>query len=392
MTLPIDAIQQALSEDDLDGWLLYDFNGHNPIARRLAGLEQRHTTRRWFYFIGRTGHPRKLVHAIESAVLDTLPGETTRYAGRIQLESGLGALLAEARTVAMEYSPRCAIPYIARVDGGTLELVREQGVQIVSSGDLVGRFEAAWDEAAIVTHRQASAALHRIKDQTFAFVGQSLRAGNTLRELEVQARMKAWFVEEGLVTDAAPIVAVQEHSGDPHYSPDAASSRAIEPGNLVLIDLWGKLQQPGAVYADITWTGAAGTPTADMEAVFRVVADARDAAIALVNEAVGSKRTMRGWEVDRAARQVIERAGHGDRFVHRTGHSLGIDVHGNGVHMDDFETHDDRRLLRGTGFTVEPGVYLPDFGIRSEVNVVVGAEDAPVTGPVQQALVPVGGQ
>jgi Xaa-Pro dipeptidase len=388
--LPIAAIQHALAEDQLDGWLLYDFHGSNPISQRLAGLEGRHVTRRWFYFIPSTGTPRRLVHAIEPAVLDGQPGKTHRYAGRRQLVDGLAALLAGARRVAMEYSPRCAIPYVSRVDAGTIELVRGCGVDVVSSGDLVGRFEAAWDEPAIATHRRASEALYRIKDQAFAFIADRLGAGAPVRELEVQARMLDWFAAEGLVTDASPIVAVQEHSGDPHYTPTPGTSRAVGPGNLVLLDLWGKLQQPDSVYADITWTGVVGVPTAEMERVFDAVAAARDAALERAQGAIAAGKAVHGWEVDRAARDVIERAGYGDRFVHRTGHSLGRDVHGNGVHMDDYETHDDRRLLEGTGFTIEPGIYLPHFGIRSEINVVVGAGDAPATGPLQRALVRIG--
>jgi Xaa-Pro aminopeptidase len=330
------------------------------------------------------------VHAIEPAVLDGQPGESRQYAGRRQLADGLAAILTGARRVAMEYSPRCAIPYVSRVDAGTVELVRACGVEVVSSGDLVGRFEAAWDEPAIATHHRASEALYRIKDEAFAFIADRLRSGGPVRELEVQARMLEWFAAEGLVTDAAPIVAVQEHSGDPHYGPTPGTSRAVEPGNLVLLDLWGKLQQPDSVYADITWTGVAGTPTAEMERVFDTVAAARDGALARVQGAVAAGKAVHGWEVDRAARDVIERAGYGERFVHRTGHSLGRDVHGNGVHMDDYETHDDRRLLEGTGFTIEPGIYLPDFGIRSEINVVVRSADAPATGPLQRALVRIG--
>ncbi len=390
MSLPLAAIQSALRDDDVDGWLLYDFNGSNPIARRLAGLEGRHTTRRWFYFIPRTGTPHRLVHAIEPAVLDAQPGDTHRYAGREQLAERLAVVLRGARRVAMEYSPLCAIPYVSRIDAGTAELVRSCGVDIVSSGDLVGRFEAAWDAAAIATHRQASEALYRVKDQAFAFIGDRLASGAPVRELEVQARMMAWFDEEGLTTDAAPIVAIQEHAGDPHYAPDETTSRAVEPGHLILLDLWGKLRTPDAVYADITWTGVAGTPTTDMEQVFAVVAAARDAALDRVAERVAAGQDVRGWEVDRAARDVIGAAGYGDRFVHRTGHSLGTNVHGNGVHMDDYETHDDRRLLEGTGFTIEPGIYLAAFGIRSEINVVVGAREAKPTGPVQRALVRVG--
>ncbi|ODS56266.1 MAG: hypothetical protein ABS36_07645 [Acidobacteria bacterium SCN 69-37] len=385
--LDIDAIQRALRDDGLDGWLLYDFHGSNPIAQRLTGLEGRHTTRRWFYLIPREGTPHRLVHAIESQVLDHLPGETRVYAGRSQFTDGLAHILGRAGRVAMEYSPHAAIPYVSRVDAGTVELVRATGTDVVSSGDLVGRFEAAWDAAAIATHHQASAALHRIKDQAFAFITGRLAAGVPVGEFEVQARMLEWFAVEGIETDAPPMVAVQEHAGDPHYAPVPATSRTVGPGDLVLLDLWGKCQAPGAVYADITWTGVAGTPTDEMTRVFSIVAAARDAALARVVDAVTAGIDVHGWEVDRAARDIIEAAGFGEAFVHRTGHSLGTDVHGNGVHMDDYETHDDRRLLEGTGFTIEPGIYLPAFGIRSEINVVVGRGTARPSGPLQQGLV-----
>ncbi len=334
-----------------------------------------------------SGAPRKLVHAVEPAVLDALPGDLVRYAGRHQLEDGLRRVLQGARTIAMEYSAECAIPYISRVDAGTVEFLRRLGATVVSSGDLVGRFEAAWNAAAIATHRTASERLYAIKDRAFAFVGARLRAGDAVSEIEVQARMMAWFGEAGLVTDAPPIVATAAHTGDPHYAPTPATSRIIRAGELVLLDLWGKLDAPGAVYADITWTGIAGEPPADVAAVFETVVAARDAALAVVEQAVAAGRPLHGWEVDRAARDLITVAGHSDRFIHRTGHSLGEEVHGNGVHMDDYETHDDRRLLPGTGFTIEPGIYLPAFGVRSEINVVVGDRTASPTGPCQQTLV-----
>jgi Xaa-Pro dipeptidase len=387
MPLDIPAIQRALLEDHVDGWLLYDFHGSNPIAASLAGLTGRHVTRRWYYFIPAAGEPCKLVHAIEPGVLAALPGETRRYAGRAALASGLADMVQGARRVAMEYSPGCAIPYISRVDAGTIDAIRELGLTVVSSGDLVGRFEAAWGAAEIATHRAASAALYRIKDQAFAFIGDQLARSAAVDELAVQQQMLAWFVDEGLVTDSPPIVAVDAHAGDPHYAPTPETSRRIERDSVVLLDLWGKLATPDAVYADITWTGVTGRPAADVAEVFDVVAAARDAALDTVQSAVSAGRPVRGWEVDRAARAVIDRAGFGERFFHRTGHSLGREVHGNGVHMDDYETHDDRRLLVGTGFTIEPGIYLSRFGIRSEINVVVGEASAEPTGPVQRALV-----
>jgi Xaa-Pro aminopeptidase len=305
----------------------------------------------------------------------------------VQLEERVVDLLRGSKTVAMEYSPECAIPYLSRVDAGTVDFIRRLGVNVISSGDLVGRFEAAWDDAAIATHRTASEKLYRIKDQTFAFVSAKLSAGEPLTEYAVQQQMRQWFADEGLVADAPPIVAAQENAGNPHYSPSEQRPRAIRPGELLLLDLWGKLGQPGAVYADITWCGYAGTPPAEIANAFGVIVAGRDAAVAKVQHAVAARQPIHGWEVDRATRDVIAAAGYGDRFIHRTGHSLGEEVHGNGVHMDDYETHDDRQLLPGTGFTIEPGIYTPAFGVRTEINMVVGATSAEVTGPRQQTLV-----
>ncbi len=385
----IAAIQKTLATDHVDGWLLYDFHGSNPIARKMVRLDGsgQMTTRRWYYFIPASGEPKKLVHAIEPHVLDAMPGSRATYAGRLQLEQGVAELVRGCKVVAMEYSAECAIPYLSRVDAGTVEFLRRIGLRIVSSGDLVGRFEAAWDEPAIATHRAASERLYRVKDRAFEYVGAKLTAGDSPTEYEVQQRMMAWFAEEGLVTDAAPIVAAQEHAGDPHYGPSERTPRPIRPNELVLLDLWGKLDTPGAVFADITWTGFAGDPPPEIAKAFGVIVAGRDAAVKKVQTAVAAGQPIHGWEVDRAARDVITAAGYGDYFIHRTGHSLGEDVHGNGVHMDDYETHDDRRLVRGTGFTIEPGIYTPQFGVRTEINLVVGDRRADVTGPCQQVLV-----
>jgi Xaa-Pro aminopeptidase len=387
MALDIPAVQHSLKADGIDGWLLYDFHGSNPIAARLAGLTGVHTTRRWYYFIPASGSPRKLVHAIEPDTLSDLPGDTRRYAGRRELETGVAELVSGVKVIAMEYSPGGAIPYVSRVDAGTIDFIRNLGVQVVSSGDLISRFEAAWQDAAIQTHRAASEKLYRIKDQAFAYASARLAAGETVHEFEIQQAMVAWFRAERLVTDAPPIVGAQENAGNPHYAPTAAVSRPFRANEVLLLDLWGKLDQPGAVYADITWVGFSGRPPADVESAWSAVTAGRDAAIRLVQTRVSSGSELRGWEVDRAARDVISAAGYGSSFIHRTGHSLGEDVHGNGVHMDDYETHDDRRLLPGLGFTIEPGLYFETFGIRSEINVYVSDRDAQVSGPVQERLV-----
>jgi Xaa-Pro dipeptidase len=388
MPLDIAAIQKTLAAENVDGWLLYDFHASNPIAVSLMGLTGRHMTRRWYYFIPASGTPQKLVHAIESFMLDGVPGDRHIYAGRAALEQGLMTLLRGTKVVAMEYSPECAIPYLSRVDAGTIDLIRRLGVTVVSSGDLVGRFEAAWTPAAIATHRAASERLYRIKDRAFAFIGAKLSAGDPVTEYEVQQTMVQWFRDEGLLADAAPIVSAQEHAGNPHYAPTAdGPQRTIRPNELVLLDLWGKLPTPGAVYADITWVGFGGEPPEAIAKAFGVIVAGRDAAVARVQSAVKTGQPVHGFEVDRATRDVITAAGYGDRFIHRTGHSLGEEVHGNGVHMDDYETHDDRQLVPGTGFTIEPGIYTPEFGVRTEINMVVGPTAAEVTGPSQQTLV-----
>lgn len=390
MAVDVDAVQQALREQSLDGWLWYDFQGANPIAQRLAGLGGggHMASRRWFYLIPASGEPRGLVHAIERHNLDRLPGPKTPYAGRAQLESGLKTLLAGTRRIAMEYSPLGAIPYVSRVDAGTIELVRAQGVEVVSSGDLIQQFEARWTDEAISSHYQAAEKLYRVKDKAFAAAAAQVRDGVPTTEFDLQQLMWQWFAEEGLVSDSAPNVSAQENAGNPHYLPNKRRSRAIRRDELLLLDLWGKLETPGAVFADITWVGFTGTKVPeDMSKAFAAVRDARDAAVEVVDQAARTGREVRGFELDRAARAVIEAAGFGQHILHRTGHSLGETVHGNGAHLDDYETHDERRLLPGTGFTIEPGIYFDSYGVRTEINVVWGRSGPEVTGPRQHDIV-----
>jgi Xaa-Pro aminopeptidase len=390
MPLAVDQVQRALVEEGLDGWLLYDFQGSNPIATRLSGLAatKKMATRRWYYLIPSRGEPRGLVHAIERHNLDGLPGVKRPYAGRDRLDDGLRELLKGMKRVAMEYSPRNGIPYISRVDAGTVEAVRDLGVDVVSSGDLVQRFEAVWSTDALVSHRKASDALYRIKDRAFDFVRQRLRSNCSVTEYDVQQSMLGWFKDEGLIADETPNVSAQENAGNPHYHPSREVHRAIHPDEILLLDLWGKLEAPGAVFADITWVAYTGrTVPAEYARAFAAARDGRDAAIAFVQSAVREGRALRGYEVDRRCRAVIERAGYGPQFIHRTGHSLGETVHGNGVHLDDYETHDDRRLIPGTGFTIEPGIYTDSFGVRTEINMFIGEREALVSGPLQQEIV-----
>jgi Xaa-Pro aminopeptidase len=362
----------------------------NPIAADVTGVARQRghlATRRWFYLIPAKGEPHGLVHAIEAHALSHLPGTTDRYSGREELEAGLARLLAGLRRVAMEYSPGCAIPYVARVDAGTVELIRSFGVDIASSGDLVQRFSAVWDEAEIAAHLTASDRLYRVKDRAFDEVARRVRDAVPTTEYDIQHLMDGWFRDEGLVSDSSPNVSAGEHAGNPHYLPTAESSRPIGPDEIVLLDLWARLDQPGSVYADITWVGYTGRRVPERYGrAFGAVREARDAATQLVQDAVRARRPIRGWQVDQEAARVLREAGFGAHILHRTGHSLGESVHGTGVNMDDLETHDDRQLLPGTGFTIEPGVYFADFGVRSEINVIVHEREATVSGAVQHDI------
>jgi len=390
MPFDVAAVQKSLKDEGLDGWLLYDFHGSNPIAARLVGTANsaKMTTRRWFYLVPAEGEPRGLVHAIESQTLDALPGKKAIYAGRRQLESGLDELLSGITRVAMEYSPECAIPYLSRVDAGTVEAVRKRGVDVKSSGDLVQQFEAVWDAATLKSHSEASAALYRVKDRAFDLITRHMRHNKAVSEYQIQQEMAKFFQEEGLTADVDPVVAAEENAGNPHYLPTASRSRQIAHDELVLLDLWGKkIHDPNAVYADITWVGFTGQGVPDeMARAFAAVATARDTAADLVKDAARKGGDLRGWQVDRAARAVLEKSGYREQILHRTGHSLGREVHGNGVHMDDYESHDDRRLIPGTGFTIEPGVYFPSFGVRTEINMYYGEHEAVISGPVQTEI------
>jgi Xaa-Pro aminopeptidase len=387
------SVQSALRQLGIDGWLLYDFRGLNVLARRVVGLGgEAMLSRRWFYFISAHGEPRKLVHRIEPHALDALPGSAQTYLRWQELEAGVGALVRGGGRVAMEYVPRNANPYVSRVDAGTVELVRSFGVEVVPSGDLVQMFEAAWDDEQWAMHREAARHTRSAYDVAFAFIAERVRRGAPVRETDVQRRILEHFAEHRLVADHPPICAVGPHSGDPHYEPTAGADAPIRAGDFVLIDLWAKCDRPRAVYSDLTWTLFVGAEVpARYTEVFAVVAAARDAAIDRVRQAFADRTPLQGWQVDQAARDVIERAGHGAAFCHRTGHSIGQETHGNGANMDNLETREERLVLPRTCFSVEPGIYLPEFGVRSEVNVFVdGAGGVHVTGGTPQtAVVPI---
>jgi Xaa-Pro aminopeptidase len=393
--LDIAAVQQAIGQLGFDGWLLYDFRGLNVLARRvLAFPENAHLTRRWFYWVPARGEPRKLVHRIEPHALDHLPGPSQLYLKWQELEAGVGDLLGTPGSgkipkVAMEYVPRNANPYVSRVDAGTIELVRSFGVEVLPSGDLIQLFEACWDDDQWAMHREAARHTSSAFDVAFRFIADRVRQHGSVRETEVQQRIMDHFAEHHLTTDHPPIVGVGPHSGDPHYAPGPATDIAMKEGDFVLIDLWAKLDRSRAVYSDLTWTCFIGKEVpARHEEIFQIVARARDAAIRRVQDAFARKETLQGWQVDQAAREVIDQAGYGQYFCHRTGHSIGQETHGNGANMDNLETHEDRRVLPRTCFSVEPGIYLPEFGVRSEVNVFVdGQSQVHVTGPAPQTHV-----
>lgn len=372
----LSAVQAAIRGAGFDGWLLYDFRGLNVLAQRVAGVAEKKLSRRWFYFVPATGEPKKLVHAIEPAALDHLPGAgKTVYRRWQELEAGVGSLLSGAKTVAMEYSPRNANPYIGRVDAGTIELVRSFGADVVGSGDLIQQFEAVWDSDQEKSHFEAAKLCRDAYDVAFGFIADEVRANGKVMETAVQARIMKHFADSGMTTYSPPIVGVGPHSGDPHFDTAPATDAPIQKGSFVLIDLWAKMNRPRAVYADYTRVAFVGDTVPEQYAkVFAVVAAGRDAGIQKVKDAFAAGVPLRGWEVDNATRDVIEKAGYGASYTHRTGHNIGQEVHGNGAHIDGLETREDRRIIPRTCFSIEPGIYLPEFGVRSEVDVYIDAQ------------------
>ena len=386
--MDLSAIQQALRERNIDAWLFYDHHHRDPIGYRLLGLpDGLMVTRRWYYLIPAKGEPVKLVHKIEAGHLDTLPGKKRQYAGWQELFDSLKGLLAAHRTIAMQYSPNNIVFTISLVDAGTADMIRGLGKNIVSSADLVAQFEATWSEEQIKTHFAARDVIDAVTGEAFKEIGQRVRSGGT-HEHEIQQWFMEAFRRENMVTDDPPIVAVNANSGNPHYEPRADRPVPIREGDFVLLDVWAKKNTPGAVYYDITWTGFVGkTPSDRQREVFKVVSEARDIGVKTVVDAIAAGKAIAGWEVDRAVRDHIKKAKYGDFFIHRTGHSIGTDVHANGANMDDLEIHDERRILPNSCFSIEPGVYLPEFGVRSEVNVLVRPKAAEVTGKIQHELV-----
>ena len=388
----ISRIQEALKAERIDGWLLYNFRGSNVFATRLLNLPSHiMCTRRYFYFIPASGEPRKLVHRIEEWNLDGVPGTKSVYLSWQSLAEGLKTTLSGAKTVAMEYSPNCAIPYVSNVDGGTVELVRSAGVGVVSSANLVSAFESVWTDEQYSDNIETAKHLRQIVDKTFRFIRDRIAGKSATTEYDVQQYMLSEFDSRGLTTQDPPNCSVNANAANPHYEPTKEINTSLKEGDYVLIDLWAKKKKTGSVYADITWMGFLGKDVPEeFEKVFQVVRGGRDAALKLVRDRFKAGQAVYGYEVDDAARNFIAEKGYGRDFVHRTGHNIGQEIHGNGTHMDNLETHDERRVLPRTSFSIEPGVYLRDkFGVRSEIDAYISEDgDVVVTGePMQERVV-----
>jgi len=387
------AIQTAIREAGFDGWLFYDHHHRDPIGERILGMDPKlHVTRRWYYFVPATGEPRKLVHRIEQARLDAQPGRKAMYSSWQELAAGIENLLAGANKIAMQYSPNNAIMYVSMADAGTVEFLRTLGKQIVSSADLVSQFEAVLSEEQMASHAVAQRAIDSLLAEGWKEIGRRLRPASGKASAYTEFDHVQWLSEamrrEGLVWSDGPNVSVNANCSDSHYEPTAERASTIKEGDFLLIDIWAKVDKPDSVYYDITWTGVVGRePKPQEQKVFEAVLGARDAAIRTVEQAFAAKRPICGYEADDASRAVIQAAGFGEFFTHRTGHNIGQEVHGVGANLDNLETHDVRLLLPSTCFSVEPGIYLPEFGIRAEIDMMTAPGKAWVTGKIQRELV-----
>lgn len=373
------ALQSALDKAGLDAWLLYDFHGLNPVAVGMLELPGM-TTRRFFVYIPRTGPPVAITHAIEQGPWREWPSRWRKetYSSWRALESLLAGLV-KGKRVAMEYSPGDAVPYLDRVPAGVIEMVRNAGATVVTSADLVSKFYAVWSDDQRASHERASRAVSTIGQQAIRLAGSRADSASPLTEYALQKWIMERFESGGLETDHSPIVAVGPNAANPHYGPTAASSATINRGDILLVDLWAR--EKNGVYADQTWMGSLGAPSERDTKIWLAVRDARDAAISLLRERLGAHEAVRGGEVDDAARAVITQRGYGERFIHRTGHSIDPrDLHGSGPHIDNLETREERELIPGVGFSIEPGIYFPgDVGMRSEVNGFIGADGLLIT-------------
>lgn len=381
--MDLDSVQRRLQDAGLDGWLFYDFHLCNPIAYEVLGISLAIASRRWFYWVPRHGAPLRIVSAVEPKSLDRLPGDISIYRTWRELHGALRQALDGSKTVAMEYSPKCDLPYLSRVDAGTVELVEALGVEVVSSAQLAQVEVSVLTPTQLDSHREAGRLMLEAKDQLFEELSSALRQGDIPDEFGTQQRFVELMEAAGLQVDEAPIVAVDSHAGNPHHETTRATSLPIVRGSLILFDFWAKLPGERSIFADYTWmafAGSAGDIPGEITRAFSVIVEARDVGIALMQERRRSGTPISGGEVDDAVRAVIEAAGHGDAFLHRTGHSITTVVHGNGAHLDNFETADKRELLANTCNSVEPGIYLAEFGVRTETDTIILDDNVEVTG------------
>lgn len=392
--MDLNAIQTALKTGNLDGWLFYDFHNRDAIAARILQMDtKRFASRRWFYFIPSKGEPQKLVHRIEPWRCDHLPGAKHIYLPWQEQHDLLKKMIGSAKKVAMQYSPNNAIPYVSIVDAGTVDLIRSFGVQVVSSADLVGQFEAHLSMEDWGSHKNAGHVMQMVKDEAFKEIGRRLRKGENPTEFEIHSYMRALMKENNMFAEDGPIVGVNEHAADPHFEPTPENSFKMKKGDLVLLDLWAKEDRPGSIYYDITWMGYIDKAVPpEYENIFQIICTARNTALEMVKTAFAENKQLYGWQVDDAVRKVIVDAGYGEYFTHRTGHNIGEEVHGNGVHIDNLETKDERKIIPGTCFSIEPGIYITDkkMGFRTEIDVFVTDEgNVDVTGAIQRNIVPI---
>ncbi|MCD6204136.1 MAG: M24 family metallopeptidase [Candidatus Marinimicrobia bacterium] len=390
--MDLDRIRKAIKEKNIDGWLFYDFHHRDLMAYQILSLDStKFTTRRWFYYIPADGEPVRIVSAVEAKKLDSLPGSKEVYRSWQDLHRILKDTLADADKVAMQYSPENNIPYVSVVDAGTVELIRSFGITVVSSADLVQTFEAVIDQAGYHAHLEAGEKVQKIKDEAFELVRKKVSEGEPITEYEVQQYIVKRFEEEGLTDDGDhPIVGVNDHPADPHFEPTEENTYTIKKGDTLLIDLWAKKNDETGIYYDITWCGYVGeNPPGKYVEIFNTVRDARNAARDFIRERFAKNEPCYGYEVDDVCRKVVEDAGYGQYFVHRTGHSIGREVHGNGVHIDNLETKDERQLVPGICFSIEPGIYLPgEMAVRSEINVfITESREVVVAGDEQEELI-----
>lgn len=388
----IEKIQKALKELNIDGWLFYDFHNRDAIAARILGRDRnKMATRRWYYYIPAEGEPKKLVHRIETAQLDMLPGEKFIYLPWQQQHELLKKILGNAKKIAMQYSPNNAIPYVSIVDGGTIDLIRSFGIEVVSSADLVSKFESYLDEQDRQSHFEAGEIVQKIKDEAFREIARRIKSGNNPTEYEIMLFMQEMMRANNLTFGDGPIVAVNEHAADPHFEPTPENTFTMKEGDLVLIDVWAKINKPRGIYYDITWMGYIGTEIPEkIDKIFKIATSARDAALNFVKNNLENDKPVRGCDVDDICRKVIVDAGYGEYFTHRTGHNIGEEVHGNGTHIDNLETKDERYLIHGSCFSIEPGIYIPEekIGFRTEIDVFIDDDGkVHVAGPIQQEII-----